>query len=503
MPERMNTEIFRMKMKEIHGDKYDFSDSEFNDWKVKVSFKCPVHGLLSGYPYNLLQGKSCKRCNLSKTWKSGRKGGSQAWAKDEVEKKLRDLHGDSITFSGISASPKLTDKVNAYCAIHGEFKRKPTLRRLLIEKTGCVRCNISSVRVSNNTRDYIADFREIHGEKYDYSRFEFKGSPRHVTVICPIHGPFPILVHNHLKGRGCPPCGYPRRADSKRRSTEDMVRRFRLIHSDKYSYEKMVWVDYKTEITVTCPNHGDFPQDPRNHNQGKGCPSCKTEKLIEERTFTKEDFISKAVEIHGEIYDYSLVNYVNSQTKILIICKKHGSFPQLPNNHLRGNGCPKCYHKSEGRIARFLHLNFITHRHFKIQNRRFDFYLPDFDLIIERDGEQHYHGFHLLSDGKKLESLEKNHQIDIEKTALAKQEGLTICRLPYWLNFKEEIIETINIIHGKPTYPDVPDLGQADTQPPPVTWDNIDYEGYVTTDENDEEDLDSFFDEDGQGSFDF
>jgi len=503
MPERMNTEIFRMKMKEIHGDKYEFSESEFDDWKVKVGFKCPVHGPLSGYPYNLLQGKSCKRCNLSKTWKSGRKGGSQTWTKDEVEKKLRGLHGDSLVFSGISGSPKLNDKVNAYCTTHGEFKRKPTLRRLLIEKTGCVKCNISSTRLNNNARDYVADFIKVHGNKYDYSQYEFKGTAVNVIVICPEHGPFPISISNHLAGKGCRNCGIRKQADARTAKPDEMVFKFNTIHNSKYNYEKMEWVNHHTEIIITCPKHGDFNQDPRNHLQGKGCPRCKAEKMSEDRSHDTESFVKACKERHGDVYDYSEVDYTRSMTDVTIICREHGPFSQRPSHHISGAGCPRCINKSEGRIAKFLYLNFIIYRQFKIENRRFDFYLPDFDLIIERDGEQHYHGFYLLADDEKLESLEKNRQADIEKTALAKQVGFRICRIPYWLNFKEEIIETINVIHGRPTYPDIPDLGQADTQPPPVIWDDIDYEGYVTTDENGEEDLDLLFDEDGQGSFDF
>ena len=279
MPERMNTERFRLKLKEVHGDAYNFDESEFNGWKEKVKIKCPVHGVLWINAYTLSKGGGCRSCNLKKTWKSGRKGGSRTWTKDEVETRLKELHGEDIIFSGISDSPKLGDKVNAICSIHGEFKRKPTLTRLLIEKTGCFRCRSSETQIKKNNRDYISDFKKVHGDKYDYSQFEFKGVPRHITVICPTHGPFSILIHNHLKGRGCRDCKSVKLAEERRSKPEDIIRRFNLIHNKKYTYERMNWVNYKTEITITCPKHGDFTQDPRNHIGGKGCPDCKFEKL--------------------------------------------------------------------------------------------------------------------------------------------------------------------------------------------------------------------------------
>ena len=61
---------------------------------------------------------------------------------------------------------------------------------------------------------------------------------------------------------------------------------------------------------------------------------------------TTEEFIAKAKAVHGNRYDYSKVVYVNTQTKVCIICKEHGEFWQKPKNHLCGNGCVKCSKES-------------------------------------------------------------------------------------------------------------------------------------------------------------
>ena len=60
------------------------------------------------------------------------------------------------------------------------------------------------------------------------------------------------------------------------------------------------------------------------------------------RRLTKEEFIEKARQVHGDKYDYSKVEYKNNKTKICIVCPIHGEFWQRPNDHLNGRGCDKC-----------------------------------------------------------------------------------------------------------------------------------------------------------------
>ena len=108
----------------------------------------------------------------------------------------------------------------------------------------------------------------------------------------------------------------------------------------------------------------------------------------------------------------------------------------------------------------------VVHRNHRINNRYFDSYLPDYNLIIERDGEQRYYEpFKIV--GSRMKTIEQNHQNDIEKTNLAKSKGHKICRIPYWLSEEDERKEIQNILNGQPTYPDVPDLEQAKTKPLP------------------------------------
>lgn len=108
-------------------------------------------------------------------------------------------------------------------------------------------------------------------------------------------------------------------------------------YGDQYDYTKFIYTNNKTKSIIICRIHGDFLKRPDLHINGQGCPKCSKESL-----YNKDIFISKSSIKHNNRYNYSLVNYLGSFIPVEIICNKHGSFKQLPSNHLQGNGCPKC-----------------------------------------------------------------------------------------------------------------------------------------------------------------
>jgi len=114
------------------------------------------------------------------------------------------------------------------------------------------------------------------------------------------------------------------------------------IHNKKYNYSITNYINMRLKIKVICPYHGEFEQKAQSHILGQGCPICATEYKNKKKSLSKKDFIKKAKNIHGDKYDYTLVKYKNSKTKIRIICPYHGEFSQESNSHLLGNGCPSC-----------------------------------------------------------------------------------------------------------------------------------------------------------------
>jgi hypothetical protein len=220
-------------------------------------------------------------------------------------------------------------------------------------------------------------------------------------------------------------------------TTEMFIQKANLIHGTKYDYSFVEYKNAITKVVIKCNIHNiTFNQKPNDHLSGKGCPNCcNTTKL------STTEFISKAKNIHNELFSYELVEYVNNRINIKIICKDHGIFEQLPTNHLKGYGCPKCRaSKGEVKIRTVLDsyiINYEEQKNFDdCRDKRtlpFDFYLPDHNLCIEFDGELHFNlprwSKNKLKMQTKLLITQTHDQI---KTQFCKDNRLILLRIPYW-----------------------------------------------------------------------
>lgn len=133
---------------------------------------------------------------------------------------------------------------------------------------------------------------------------------------------------------------------SRIKTKNDFISKSIIKHGGKYDYSKVNYLTTKLKVEILCNEHGPFFQSPANHIKGQGCPECAKISRATSQRYSAKEFISSIKEIHGGKYDYSEVNYINSQTKVKIICPLHGSFTMKPNSHFNGQGCPKC-----GRIS--------------------------------------------------------------------------------------------------------------------------------------------------------
>ncbi len=123
----------------------------------------------------------------------------------------------------------------------------------------------------------------------------------------------------------------------KKITLDDFLERSNNTHGEgKYDYDKVILNRGSDKIIIGCKLHGDFIQTAYQHTYGKGCPECGI------RRSNKEEFTNKADKIYGNDHDYSSVEYVNAETKVTIICKKHGEFEQTPHSYLKGHGCKIC-----------------------------------------------------------------------------------------------------------------------------------------------------------------
>lgn len=292
---------------------------------------------------------------------------------------------------------------------------------------------------------FIEKAKKMHGDRYDYSKVNYINTTSKVEIICPIHGSFWQMPWRHYEGKGCPECGYLMVSKNKSKNTNQFIKEARQIHGNRYDYSKSIYKHALDKITIICPKHGEFNQIADVHLRGRGCNKCRYDYLSKLKTYDKTTFINKANHIHDYLYDYSKVQYVDSLTKVTIICPIHGEFKQCPNMHLAGNGCPKCkMSKNERKISNYLnskHIkNIYQHRFNDCRGRiplPFDFYLPDYNVCIEYDGEQHFKILDYIGENEYNKTL---HHDQI-KTNYCKQNNIKLLRIPYTeANNIEEIL---------------------------------------------------------------
>ena len=317
MPGKLTTEEFIKKAREVHGDKYDYSKVEYKSSRDKVCIICPTHGEFYQISNDHLRGCGCSRC--SSTVKLTR---------EEFIEKAKKVHYDRYDYSKVDYKNSAT-KVCIICPEHGEFYQSPNSHLSYI---GCPKCGnkFKGISKRKTTSEFIKGSKEVHGDKYDYCKVDYKDNKTKVCIICPDHGEFYQSPSSHLRGQGCPRCG-----GTGKLTTENFIIRSRLIHCDRYDYSKVDYKNSATKVCIVCSEHGEFYQTPKDHLRGYICPKCSN-------IISLTGFIEKAKKVHCDRYDYSKVDYKNSATKVCIICPDHGEFYQIPNSHLSGQGCSKC-----------------------------------------------------------------------------------------------------------------------------------------------------------------
>ena len=332
-----------------------------------------------------------------------------------------------------------SSKICVICPIHGEFY--PTANNFL-SGHGCPECGLEKCKshLRWDTAKFIEEARKVHGDKYDYSKVDYFNSQTKVEIICPIHGSFFQKPNDHLSGKGCAKC-----AGIHKSNTEEFITKAKAIHGDKYDYSLVDYKSNKQKVAMICPTHGVFYQMPNTHLLGRGCFHCGVEAGALTRTTTFEVFIEKAREKHGDKYKYIKDTYVDYDTKMEMVCPKHGIFMQTPHKHLQGAGCLYCAEsKGELAVRRFLEKNnikFIQQKRFEdCKDKRtlpFDFYLPDKNICIEYQGLQHYE--EMEYNDRPYSSLQYVQFHDNIKRQYCKDKGIRLVEIKYNEKVKDKL----------------------------------------------------------------
>ena len=316
-------------------EKISVKYSTLSKMKSKATFFCKDHGEFISTPSQVIRSAyGCRRCALEGSSKKKAKGIAE-FLSQEIE-----VHGDAYDYTKTDYS-SANKSVIITCKIHGDFLQTPNNH---LRGRGCKLCgNLKiSFHRSDTTEDFIQKAINVHGRSYDYSSAKFENSRTPVRIGCRTHGDFWQLSTSHLSGSGCPKCSRYLTNSNRSITTKEFIALAMNVHGNTYDYSLVNYQGYRNKVSIICPDHGHFSQAPHNHLNGSNCPECSKQLLGESCRLTQEQAITKMKEVHGELYDYSKVQYERSDKKIAVVCKIHGDFEQLPNNHVRGGGCPKC-----------------------------------------------------------------------------------------------------------------------------------------------------------------
>jgi hypothetical protein len=152
-----------------------------------------------------------------------------------------------------------------------------------------------------------------------------------------------------------------------KKTTNQFILEVKELHDNKYDYSLVEYINSKTKVKIICKEHGEFNQTPDSHlNKKSDCPKC-----VNNVKLTTEEFIIKSKRIHGDKYDYSLVDYLTGKIKVTIICPTHGYFKQAPTKHLCGDGCPKC-------SGHFMDTDYFIEKSKRIHGDKYDYSLSNY-----------------------------------------------------------------------------------------------------------------------------
>jgi hypothetical protein len=412
-----------------------------------------------------------------------------------IEKSI-DIHGDKYNYDLVEYVNSYT-KIKIICKEHGEFEQTP---RKHLSGQGCRDCGYNKLKSKN----FILNASKIHNNEFDYSLVEYVNSHTKVKIICREHGIFEQNPNSHLNGQKCKKCVI----ENNKLTNEEFIEKSNIVHSNKYDYSLVNYINNIIDVDIICKEHGIFKQRPSNHLTGNGCTKCYIDK------FKNNSYIEKCNNKFNNEYDYSLVDYKNNKLPVDIICKKHGIFKQNLKSHLKGSGCPYCsgkkmntyffieksnivhnnfydYSKTEYikanepvliicpihgefkqkayihssgsgcmicksskgereiiKLLNNLNVNYIHQKKFKdckyLSNLIFDFYLPDYDICIEYNGAQHYEPFDYFGGKESFELVVKRDKI---KKNFCRKNNINLFTISYKKNIEKEIKKIIEKCH--------------------------------------------------------
>ena len=366
--------------------------------------------------------------------------------KQKFLEKAKVKFGDKFDYSKVDYI-RADIPVTIVCPIHGEFEKTPT--SFLVSKHGCNKCanqsNSDAKRITQE--EFITRSKQLYSDKFTYEKTQYINSETKLIVTCRIHGDFLTKPSDFLKGHSCPKCKGEQTAkfnrETKRQTQEEFIKKCKLLYGNLFSYDKVIYINSRTKVLIhsnLC--NEDFYEVPANFLQGRAKKKYLGLNYIKQN-LSKEAFIQRSKLIHGEDYDYSKCNYVDTKTKVEIICPKHGSFWQTPGNHIwNRQGCPVCNQsRGENMIANILDnlkINYKRQYVVNTNNRKYEidfcFFLKDKIIFIEYNGQQHYQPIEFFGGEERFK---EQVQRDEEVRQYCKNNNIILLEYKYDILFED------------------------------------------------------------------
>ena len=205
-------------------------------------------------------------------------------------------------------------------------------------------------KYSSSKEKFIKKAKSIWGNRFDYSKVIYFNNRTKVEIKCLRHkhiffvAPYAHTANNKRNGPGCIHCKRDKIIDALSFTHDQYVQICNEVHNFKYKYKNQCYSGSNNKIDIYCQIHGWFKQIANDHRNGSECPKCSKARAAKKISLSREDFINRSEIIHNFKYDYKLVEYKNTRSKVKIICtnKNHGIFEQIAQLHLEGRGCQKC-----------------------------------------------------------------------------------------------------------------------------------------------------------------
>lgn len=300
-----------------------------------------------------------------------------------------------------------------------------------------------------STEEVIKTFKEKHGDRYDYSKYQYPGN-RHLKsiVICEDHGEFEVSKSHHEKGVGCPECAGVPRGGFKKRTQVEFLSNVEKIFGSLYDFSKFIYVNNTTKGVVVCPLHGDFEKTPKHLiSRKQGCPECSGKKKL-----TLDKIRSKV--------DYYIPEqkYVDNKTHITAECPLHGRWEVRPDNLLHSKTrCPICANsvsKIEEELRNFISsigVDIVTNDRTILYPNELDIYLPKYQLAIEMNGLYHHSNLNNKDKNYHLSKTDKCNQQNISLLHIFEDEWRNEVKQNIWKSMIKHRMHLSKKIYARKT----------------------------------------------------